>query len=225
MVERLADTSLDREGAKRLEELIGRMTGVISAKVITDGIGRPLEIHVLTNMDRSAKQVARDVQSCAVSTLGIQVDHRIISIAQVNDDSLGKASLRLKIKGFEVKVDENSVTVTVSLSHKGNVYEGTATGMSKAQGRHATAALACVNCLHKFLGTEFAFSVVDVQKAKMAGLDAFTVVLSHIYDGRQTMLTGACIVQDDDYMAVIKATLQCVNRVLDKAWRDAGQAS
>jgi hypothetical protein len=54
-------------------------------------------------------------------------------------------------------------------------------------------------------------------------MDAFNVVLNHIYDGRQTLLTGVALVQDDDYMAVVKATLHSVNRVLEKAWRNGRQ--
>jgi hypothetical protein len=224
VVERSGGNGLDRDTTARLEGLIGRMAGVIAAKVIADSTGKPVEIHVLTNLDRSPKQVARDVQSCAASACGMQIDHRIISIAQVRDDSIGESGLRLRIKGFSVSVDENSIVIKVNLAYKASVYEGMATGMSKTQGKFATASLACVNSLHKFLGSDFVFSVVDVQKTKIAGMEAYNVVLNHIYEGRQTLLTGVSLVQDDEYMAVIKATLQCINRVLFKAWRDNKQS-
>jgi len=220
MLDKLAG-SMEAEAASRLEGLIGRMMGVLAAKVVTDGAGRPVEIHVLTNLDRSAKQVARDVQSCAASACGLQIDHRIISVAQVRDDLMADQCLRLGIKGFGINMDQNEITIKVSLTHDGKVFEGSASGTPKAQWKYATASLACVNCLHKFLGNDFVFSVIDVQKTKLAGMDAFNVVLNHIYDGRQTLLTGVALVTDDDYMAVIKATLHCVNRVLDKAYKNS----
>jgi len=223
MVERLMGIGLDEKMAAKLEGLIGRMAGVIAAKVITDSSSRPVEIHVLTNLQRTPKQVARDVQSCAASACGVQVDHRIISVAQVSDDAVGAPGVRLKIKGLSLTLDENTVTIKVGLTYKGSLFEGSSSVMSKAQGKYAAASLACVNCLHKFLGVDYVFSVVDVQKTKIAGMDAFNVVLNHIYDGRQTLLTGVALVQDDDYMAVIKATLHSVNRVLDKAWRNGRQ--
>lgn len=218
MAEMLVGSGLDKETVAKLESLISRMSGVIAAKVVTDSSGRPVEVHVLTNLERSPKQVARDVQSCAASACGLQLDYRIISVAQVSDDTLVSSAIRLKIKGFGVEMEENSVVVRVSLANKAGVYEGTATGMSKAQGKYATASLACINSLHKFLGADYIFSVVDVQKTKIAGMDAFNVALNHVYDERQAILTGVSLVQDDEYLAVIKATLHAANRVLEKAW-------
>lgn len=213
----------DEQLASKLEGLIRRMNGVIAARVVTDSFDRPVEVHVLTNLSRSPKQVARDVQSCAASACGLQVDHRIISVAQVRDDSIGQPGIRLRIKGLSLTMDENTLTVKVTLAHKGVLFEGSSSVMSKAQGKYVAAALACVNCLHGFLGADSLFSVMEVQKTRMAGMDAFNVVLNHIYDGRQMLLTGACLVQDDDYMAVVRATLHAVNRVMDKAWRDSKQ--
>lgn len=219
MAEMLVGSGLDKETIARLESLITRMSGVIAAKVVTDGLGRPIEVHVLTNLERSPKQVARDVQSCAASACGIQLDYRIISVAQVSDDTLVSSAIRLRIKGFGVSMEDNSVTVKVLLANKGEVYEGMATGISKSQGKYTTAATACVNSLHKFLGVDFVFSVVDVQKTRIAGTDAFNVALNHVYDERQSLLTGVALVQDDEYLAVIKATLHSANRVLEKAWQ------
>ncbi|HNZ09001.1 MAG TPA: hypothetical protein PLI10_05930 [Bacillota bacterium] len=225
MADMLMGSGLDKETVVKLESLINRMGGVLAAKVVTDGSGRPIEVHVLTNLERSPKQVARDVQSCAASACGVQLDYRIISVAQVSDDTLVSTSIRLKIKGFGVAMEDNSIIVRVSLANKGDVFEGTATGVSKSQGKYTTASLACVNSLHKFLGADYVFSVVDVQKTRIAGLDAFNVALNNVYDDRQAILTGVALVQDDEYLAVIKATLHAANRVLEKIWRCRQQGS
>jgi len=225
MADMLMGSGLDKETVVKLESLINRMGGVLAAKVVTDGSGRPIEVHVLTNLERSPKQVARDVQSCAASACGVQLDYRIISVAQVSDDTLVSSSIRLRIKGFGVAMEDNSVMVRVSLANKGDVFEGTATGVSKAQGKYTAASLACVNSLHKFLGADYIFSVVDVQKTRIAGLDAFNVALKNVYDDRQAILTGVALVQEDEYLAVIKATLHAANRVLEKIWRGRQQGA
>ena len=45
-----------------------------------------VEIHVLASIERSPKQISRDIQSALFATYGIEVDHRIISIAQLPED-------------------------------------------------------------------------------------------------------------------------------------------
>ncbi|HPU96274.1 MAG TPA: hypothetical protein PK488_05350, partial [Bacillota bacterium] len=71
----------------------------------------------------------------------------------------------------------------------------------------------------------YIFSVVDVQKTRIAGLDAFNVALNNVYDDRQAILTGVALVQEDEYLAVIKATLHAANRVLEKIWRGRQQGA
>jgi hypothetical protein len=41
------------------------------------------EIHVLASTDRNPKQIARDIQSTLFAVYGVEIDHRIISIAQL----------------------------------------------------------------------------------------------------------------------------------------------
>lgn len=71
--------------ANAAERLIASLTGVVSARVVTNQSGEPLEIHVLATADLHPKQVARNVESALTAGLGIEIDRRIISIAQVRD--------------------------------------------------------------------------------------------------------------------------------------------
>lgn len=65
------------------ERLIGALAGVVSAHIVTDGAGRMLEIHVLASPELHPKQVVRNVESALSAGLGIQVDRRIVSVAQI----------------------------------------------------------------------------------------------------------------------------------------------
>ena len=67
----------------KLEQDLLRVPGVRSARVI--GGDTPTEIHVVTTSKRSPKQVVRDVQSLAAAGFGIPIDHRIVSVVQLDD--------------------------------------------------------------------------------------------------------------------------------------------
>jgi hypothetical protein len=71
-----------------LEDALRRIQGVRAASVITLGDGRPTEIHVLAAPGKQPKQVVRDVQSLAMAQFDLDLDHRIISVVQLDDADL-----------------------------------------------------------------------------------------------------------------------------------------
>ena len=68
----------------RLEADLVKVPGVRSARVIGAN-GAPTEIHIVSTSSRAPKQVVRDVQSLATAGFGIQIDHRIVSIVQLDE--------------------------------------------------------------------------------------------------------------------------------------------
>ena len=70
-----------------LEDAIRQLTGVRAASVVTDGQANPTEVHVLASPGKPAKQLVRDVQSLAMAQFGIDIDHRIVSVVQIEDES------------------------------------------------------------------------------------------------------------------------------------------
>jgi hypothetical protein len=71
------------EPLTKLEEDLLRVPGVRSARVIGGEV--PSEIHVVATSRRSPKQVVRDVQSLAAAGFGMPIDHRIVSVVQLDD--------------------------------------------------------------------------------------------------------------------------------------------
>jgi hypothetical protein len=70
-----------------LEESIRQIPGVRAASVVTDAQANPTEVHVLAAPGKPAKQVVRDVQSLAMAQFDIDLDHRIVSVVQIEDES------------------------------------------------------------------------------------------------------------------------------------------
>ena len=71
----------------KLEQDLLRVPGVRSARVV--GTDVPSEIHIVTTSKRSPKQVVRDVQSLAAAGFGMPIDHRIVSVVQLDDPAPG----------------------------------------------------------------------------------------------------------------------------------------
>ncbi len=77
-----------------LEESIRQIPGVRAVSVVTDAQAQPREVHVLAAPGKPAKQIVRDVQSLAMAQFDIDLDHRIVSVVQIEDieDDEGSAS-------------------------------------------------------------------------------------------------------------------------------------
>src|SRR2546421_8878302 len=45
----------------------------------------PVEVHVLATTEKHAKQLVRDVQSVAITTFGLDIDRRVVSVVQLDE--------------------------------------------------------------------------------------------------------------------------------------------
>ena len=72
-----------------VERELCRIPEVRAARIVTDGVGKPIEVHVLATPTKHAKQIVRDVQSVAMATIGLEIDHRIVSVVQLDDPDTG----------------------------------------------------------------------------------------------------------------------------------------
>lgn len=68
-----------------VERELCRIPDVRAARIVLDRDGDPAEVHVLAAPGKHAKQLVRDVQSVALATVGLQIDHRIVSVVQLDD--------------------------------------------------------------------------------------------------------------------------------------------
>ena len=69
-----------------VERLLRSLAGIVSAKVVSDTLGRVGEIHVLASDRLHPKQVVRNVESALSAGLGIVIDRRVVSVAQIRVD-------------------------------------------------------------------------------------------------------------------------------------------
>ena len=75
----------------RIERLLCGLAGVVSARAVAQPDGMIEEIHVLATERLHPKQVVRNVESALSAGLGLDVDRRVISVAQIRGDASADA--------------------------------------------------------------------------------------------------------------------------------------
>jgi len=75
-----------------VERELCRIPEVRAARIVADDTGHLVEVHILATTGKAAKQVVRDVQSVAITSSGVDIDHRIVSVVQLEDEGAVVAS-------------------------------------------------------------------------------------------------------------------------------------
>jgi len=219
-----AESSLESS----VERLLSSLAGVVSVRAIAGADGRLEEIHVLSTPELQPKQVVRNVESALSAGLGLEVDRRIVSVAQVREDVYAEATAGLVVAQPEpepepsrdrlvlVRYDTRThgphdAHCRVVLRRGEAEYAGAGEGANTQQGRATAAARALFAALAAGRGRE------DVALEDTTLVDAlgrtFVLVAAHGLAGRNTVpLTGAALVARSPEEAAILASLQATNR-------------
>ena len=104
---------------KDIEGLLICLPGIQKARVVVDDWGAIKEIHILTGLDRSPKQIVRDVESALKAQWNITLDRRKVSVAQVRT-RIPPSDDRLRFVSLEVKTDAKKGTSEVCVSLERN---------------------------------------------------------------------------------------------------------
>lgn len=203
------------------EQALKQIRSVSAARIRMTEEGRIEEIHILAGGDRNPKQIVRDVESVLVAQFGLEFDHKKISVAQVGDEDVPSANspgpsipawVRPKLVGVSLRTMNGTAEVTVELQVGERIISGSAQGFSSAYNKLrllVEATVKALNCLEleKCLLVPEDVSVTELAKHKMA-----QVAVTLVCPMGEQLLVGCALVKHDDREAVVKATLDAVNR-------------
>ena len=224
-----------------LEDVERALTGlkdVRSARIVTNDAGKILEIHVVADTARSAKMVARDVESILVAKIGLSIDHRKISVAQVEEGTaeagptsqaeakpakrveapaglyLTPEDRRIEFVGVSLAQSNLVAQVRVELSRDGVGTVAEATGADSTDSVLRIVAEATMEAVQRYFENGGLFTVTAVEQMTVGGKPIVVVVVGHVFERSERMLVGACPTNGDVPRAVALATLDAVNRFL-----------
>ncbi len=103
-----------------IEDFLMKIQSVIGSKVVMNQNGQIEEIHIVSDLRRSPKQILRDVEAVLLSQFNQAIDYKKVSIAQIKGGVIrNEQDPRIKLKSIEYSNMGNTIDVTVTLE-KGN---------------------------------------------------------------------------------------------------------
>lgn len=224
---------MDSNGLKTVAESVLReMPFVVGAFVQPDAFGQPREIHLLIRPGPKPREFAQDVKTLLETRLRLSIDQRIISIAQLAEESAPAPppaeepqapaepvpAARLRLENVESRVDGGRVTVAVSLEHEGESLRGEATEFEAEEGRARAGARATLEALNARLDGRGRFGLDFA--ARVETLDRRYVLVSLVASGRRlgrrpAALAGAHPIEEPEETAAALAALKAANRALE----------
>jgi hypothetical protein len=200
--------------ASDVEAILCRLRGVIAVSVVAEPNGDLAEVHVLASSDRSPKQVVRDVESALMARLGYAVDHKKISVAQVEDGSARYDHSRLKFSDVSISLNGSRTEATVRLAKDGAVFSGSASGTGSPNGQMKLIATATLRAIEDSGLSAASFTLEDAMEAASGGRRVAVVVVNTTNDRGEDILVGSALIKQDVWRGVVNATLDAVNRRL-----------
>jgi hypothetical protein len=202
------------------ETTISRLRGVVSARVVTDERGFITEVHVTADQSRHPKQLSRDIESTLFSELGIRIDHRKISIAQVRGGDEPALDSRLKFLSIDYSLDRTTARARVSLGRGDDSYTGAASMPVGAElDQEHLVARAGLGAIEEFLRSNSLNGVPglelrDFTRSQANGQQCIMVTVRILGERQSEDLLGSALVRDDPWKAAALAVLDALNRRL-----------
>lgn len=216
---------LDDLDLTEVEAELCRLPEVQVARIVDDG-DRLTEVHVVATPAKQPKHVVRDVQSVALATFGLEIDHRIVSVVQLGqngdsgtrteeyDPSIDRRP-RVGLGGVTLTTSGVSATANVSLSLGDTEANGQAEGSSATTSRHRLVARAAVEALRALNPEAAAVDVDHATTTRVGSSDVAVVTLVFVVPPSEYTVAGSAIVRSgNDGDAVARAVLDATNRRL-----------
>lgn len=211
---------------RQAEQLISSLSGVRGVRIVAGTEGEFEEIHVLSEPGTGGKQIARDVESALLVELGLEVDHRKISVAHLAPDQEPPAArsvrtedvagLRLRLTEVEVRRKTGEqFRIGITLQGAGSEFPGEAEGADTPRSRLVVAAEAVLDALRNVVDQgEQIFSVEAARVTEVSDWEVVVVVVGVRAERQFRPLFGISSVSESREEAAVLAGLDATNRWL-----------
>jgi hypothetical protein len=214
----------DLEGTDELdlaevEREICRLPDVSIARLVAEPTGRVSEVHVVAHPGKHPKQIARDVQSIALASFGLELDRRIISVVQLGGDAFDPDSIMAALRPSVVAITAESngmrSLVRVTLARDTEESVGFAEGSVATSARHRLVATATVDALRQLEPAAECIDVDHAQILRVGAHDIAVVTVVFVLPPAEQLVSGSAIVRpQQEADAIARAVLDATNRRL-----------
>jgi hypothetical protein len=223
-----------------VENRLCQIKNIKAARIIKDEENNIEEIHILALPNKGPKQLVRDIESALIVEYGIPINHRKISIAQIENDEISnngngkqkeeqeekqeektekkteKDKSRLKIININADTRDTNVKVKVVLGINQAELEGLAEGSVSKSGRMRLVSMAALDAINKSVNNQSCnFVVEDVGIFNLAHERIAVACVAAIDSSGEQIYSGSAVVKKNEKDAIVRATLDAINRRLN----------
>ncbi|RQD76315.1 MAG: hypothetical protein D5R97_04535 [Candidatus Syntrophonatronum acetioxidans] len=196
------------------QKLIEQIEDVVSARIIIDENEVIEEIHILSQEKRSPKQIVRDIESLLQAEYNLDLDYKKVSVVQLNGKHKQLGSRRLMFKGISLNMEGTKARVKVNLSLNSSTdFEGVAEGAYTKTNYMRLISEATLKAVQKAIKERMIFTPEEVFLLNFNRQQVMFVALSVLERSyKEESLVGCAVIQGDEKDAVVRATLNAINR-------------
>ncbi len=200
---------------QEIESIIAQIQGVISGRLVCHD-GEIVEVHVLADKTRSPKQVVRDIESAVLIKLGLEIDHKRISVAQLESGITASAyeESRFQFKGITYSAENNHIAIMITIKAGADLYTAKITGPNTKNNRLRLTASATLSAIEQSLNIEGRFIIGDIQKIDLCDQEILVTAIYFRSNHQEEILLGTAINKGDDLESTVRASLDAINRRL-----------
>lgn len=205
--------------AKRhaIEQQLTSVPGILAARMVP-GFDREVdELHIVTTPERGAKSTVRDAQTLLLARCGITIDHRVISVVQLDERQILPAAGRVQLVRVGTVQAGKGLVAEVSLAFDDEQATGRADGAATTSGYIRSVARATLAAFEELSDTDITIELRDTTVLPVGGQDLAVTVLE-LRDRRgEELRSGSAIVRDPAGDAVARSVLAALNRTVEPA--------
>lgn len=194
------------------ENLIKQIRDIISVNIVMGENKKIEEIHVLAEENRNAKQLVRDIETLLRVEYGIELDHKKISIVQLQKGQGISGNRRLKIAAISYSLQSNQLEAVVELASVKKTCQGRSFGINSRRNNLRLFAEATIEAVKEFLDDGTTLTLEDVAQFSLGGQKIVTTAVTLLKEGIEECLIGSAVIRQDEREAVVRATLGAINR-------------
>ncbi|MDX1659012.1 MAG: hypothetical protein R3343_09350 [Nitriliruptorales bacterium] len=204
----------DPDQRAAVERALTAIEGITSVRIVP-GFGRAIdELHAIATQDRDIKPLVRDIQSLLMARFDLPIDHRVISVVQLDEHDRAAGTRRVVMSAVAVRHEGLGVSAQVTIAEGERRLEGRSEGPGSAFGRQHATARATLEAVRPLIAEQRTAEIQGVDVTHTAGHEiAICVIHLHSNNGQDTAV-GSAIVTRDESDAIARAVLDALNRWL-----------
>lgn len=196
-----------------LEEKLRSIEGILAVSSKFGTENKLEALNLIVDNSRNYSQWRREISQLVSELMGDDLDPAVINIAVWNSRDLAQSWGRPKVDKVSFETSADHAQVRVCLSWRGDHFWGEASGPNTAAFVRMLISQATLRALEGFLKESFSLSLLGCQELTIQDRALIVVCVSVCSSYGEQTLTGSAFVKNNYLEAVVKATLDSLNRI------------